>query len=121
MIPLVAWTAAGVLAVWFSVPNVLWPIAALVGLGLVPELRSIRFAGRFAILLVLLVIGYAAVWNFNSFLAPLSVGRLGDPALIAVDRWLLSASTYVGVFPVFESTPAFLLLERSTFSCLPRS
>jgi len=95
------------------VPHVLWPILALAAVGGVRELRSFRFAGRLTLLMALLVLGYGAVWNFNSVLAPLSVGRLGDPWLISVDRWLLSSATYSGVFPVFQSPWIFRLLERS--------
>jgi hypothetical protein len=107
-----AWLSAGLLAVWFSTPHVLWPIAALSGVALVHKRVSMLDVGRFALLLVLLVIGYAAVWNFNSVLAPLSVGRLHDPVLITVDQWLLASPTYTGIFPVIESHIVFRLLER---------
>jgi membrane-associated phospholipid phosphatase len=43
----------------------------------------------------------------------MSVGRLGDDWLIAIDLWLLSSPTYRGVFPVIESRPLFVLLERA--------
>jgi hypothetical protein len=112
-IPTGVWSAVGTLAVWYSAPHVLWPISAFLGVALVKELRSARFVGQVAMLVTLLVVGYVAVWNFNSLLAPLSVGRLADPSLITFDRWLLFSPTYVGVFPIFNSALAFALLERS--------
>jgi hypothetical protein len=107
------WTSAGLALVWLSAPHVLWPAAAVLSVVILRQQWSGASLGRIAWILAALVVGYASVWNFNSLLAPLSVGRLHDPALIAFDRWLLASPGYVGVFPVFESAFLFTLLERA--------
>jgi len=51
--------------------------------------------------------------NLNTILAPLSVGRLRDPLLVAVDLWLLGTNDYRAVFPIVDHAWGFALLERA--------
>lgn len=66
----------------------------------------------------LLVLGYAAVWNFNYVAATLTVDRLRDPIVrefdLAVYRWIAGQPLdYRGLFPLFEWSPLFRLLESA--------
>jgi hypothetical protein len=55
----------------------------------------------------------ANTMNLNTILAPLSVGRLRDPLLVAVDLWLLGTNDYRAVFPIVDHAWGFALLERA--------
>jgi len=68
--------------------------------------------------ILILFLGYGAVWNSNYLLARLTVNRLHDPTLMKADlafySWIFGRPVdKVGLFPLFESPLLFSILENA--------
>jgi hypothetical protein len=109
----VAGAVSGLALVWWSGPHVLWPIGALASALWQWRGQTRPIFMRILSAIVILTLGYATVWNLNTILAPLSVGRLRDPLLVSVDLWLLGTNDYRSVFPIVDHALGFALLERA--------
>ena len=109
----VAGAVSGLALVWWSGPHVLWPLGALASAFWQWRGQTRPIFMRILSAIVVLTLGYATVWNLNTILAPLSVGRLRDPLLVAVDLWLLGTNDYRSVFPIVDNALGFALLERA--------
>ena len=68
--------------------------------------------------ILVLFLGYGAVWNANYLLAKLTMGRLHDPAIFRIDLalygWIHGQPVgKAGLFPLFESRFFFQILENA--------
>jgi membrane-associated phospholipid phosphatase len=68
--------------------------------------------------ILVLFLGYGAVWNSNYLLARLTMGRLHDPTILRIDLalygWIYGHPVdQVGLFPLFESRFFFQILENA--------
>lgn len=78
-----------------------------------------------ALSIIVLLVGYATVWNGNYLLALATTHRLWDAALIAFDMRALSLlgwelSSYDGALPLVSSALWFTLLENSYLFLFPQ-
>jgi membrane-associated phospholipid phosphatase len=100
--------------------HVVWIATAVLLLGVTWHQWTLRRLSLIVASALVLVAGYACVWNANYLFARLTAPRLIDARLVAIDRALLGGVKYEGLFPLVTDPMVFRLLENSYAMLFPQ-